>query len=163
VSPRTVFPGGSAPRCPAARSSRPVLPHLGRVAALVLVAGLVGIFHVWSRTRVVAEGYRLAEVQQEHSRLASEQDRLRLEVEALRAPRSLEAYARTRLGMAPPDPGPVWAGRASGGDDHLSGPAEPALFSPRGVPRGTLAALVPGGGATAPAGARRTAGRATPR
>ena len=152
--------------------SRPVLPHLGRVTALVLAAGLVGIFHVWSRTRVVAEGYRLAEVQQEHSRLASEQDRLRLEVEALRAPRSLEAYARTRLGMAPPDPGPVWAGRASGGDDHLSGPAEPAhssttvavLVPSVGSAQPTrsrgMAALGPGAG---PTGARRPAGRAIPR
>ena len=118
---------------PTSRAARPLLPHLGRVTALVLVAGLVGFFHVWSRTRVVAEGYRLAEVQQAHSKLVSEQDRLRLEVEALRAPRSLEAFARTRLGMAPPDPGPVWAGRASGGDDHLSGPAEPALFPTRGA------------------------------
>jgi hypothetical protein len=94
----------------------------------------------------VAEGYRLASVQREHSRLVSEHDRLRLEVEALRAPRALEEYARTRLGMAPPDPGPVWAGRASGGDDHLSGPAGPALFARKGA----LALRGPPGGRAPP-------------
>jgi cell division protein FtsL len=99
------------------------------VAGLVLLACAVAIFHVWTRTRVVQEGYRLASVQQEHSRLASEHDRLTLEVEALTMPRTLEAFARTKLGMAPPDSGPVWAGRGTGGEDHLSGPAEPALSS----------------------------------
>jgi len=113
------------------------------VAGLVLLAGAVATFHVWTRTRVVQEGYRLASVQQEHTRLASERDRLTLEVEALTMPRTLEAFARTKLGMAPPDPGPVWAGRGTGGDDHLSGPAEPAhssggavaLRTPRGQAR----------------------------
>jgi cell division protein FtsL len=119
---------------PGSRSARgPALRHVGRIAGPLALAALLGLFHVWSRTQVVAEGYRLASVQREHSRLVSEHDRLRLEVEALRAPRALEVYARTRLGMAPPDPGPVWAGRAAGGDDHLSGPAEPALLAERGA------------------------------
>ena len=134
------------PRIP--RTRGPALRHIGRVVGLVLPALLVGVFHVWSRTQVVAEGYRLASVQQEHSRLVSEHDRLRLEVEALRAPRALEVYARTRLGMAPPDPGPVWAGRAAGGDDHLSGSAEPALFASRG--KGALALRGPPGGRAQP-------------
>jgi cell division protein FtsL len=136
----------------------PDLHHLGRVAGYAALAALVGLFHVWSRTRVVAEGYRLASVQQEHSRLVSEHDRLRLEVEALRAPRALEEYARTRLGMAPPDPGPVWAGRASGGDDHLSGPAGPALFFAGGRDR---RGPTPAADALALRGASR--GRAPPR
>ncbi len=110
-----------------ASMSRPVVPHVARVAGLVLLAGTVATFHVWARTRVVQEGYRLASVQQEHTRLNSERDRLKLEVEALTTPRTLEVFARTRLGMAPPDPGPVWAGRAVGGVDHLSGPAGPSL------------------------------------
>lgn len=103
-----------------------------KVALSFGLAGALGVFHVWSRTQVMAAGYRLAAVQQDHGRLVSEYDRLRLEVEALRAPQALEAYARTKLGMAPPDPGPVWAGRAMGGGNHLSGPAEPALFSSQG-------------------------------
>jgi len=117
--------------------SRGFLRQLAAVAAPLLLVSAVGVFHVWSRTRALAEGYRLAAVQAERSRLVSEHDRLLLEVEAIRAPRALENFARTRLGMAPPDPGPVWAGRALGGDDHLSGPAGPALST--SAPPGALA------------------------
>jgi cell division protein FtsL len=135
---RALSPG---PRGPATR--RGLLRQLAAVAAPLLLASSVGVFHVWSRTRALAEGYRLAAVQGERSRLVSEHDRLLLEVEAIRAPRALENFARTRLGMAPPDPGPVWAGRASGGDDHLSGPAGPALSS---SPPGALAMRAPARG-----------------
>jgi cell division protein FtsL len=108
-------------------------------AALValLVAGLA-VFHIWSRTRVVAAGYRLGQLQAEHTKLVSEGDRLRMEVETLRAPKALEEFARTRLGMAPPDSGPVWAagprpasagagGAGVDGVGHRSRPAEPSL------------------------------------
>jgi cell division protein FtsL len=97
----------------------------------------LGVFHIWSRTRVLATGYELGELAREHARLASEHDRLRIEVETLRSPATLERYARTRLGMAPPAPGSVLAagpriasaaaGGAGGyGDGHRSGPAEPS-------------------------------------
>jgi cell division protein FtsL len=112
--------------------------HVLRAALLALLVVGVGVFHIWSRTRVVAAGYRLGALQAEHTKLTSEHDRLRIEVETLRAPRALEEFARTKLGMAPPDPGPVWAagprpasagvGRAgTGGVDHRPGPAEPSL------------------------------------
>ncbi len=99
-----------------------------RAAVAALLVAALGVFHIWSRTRVVAAGYRLGQLQAEHTKLVSEQDRLRMEVETLRAPRALEEFARTRLGMAPPDSGPVWAGTAGkGGGVHLPGPAEPSL------------------------------------
>jgi len=126
-----------------AASARPsIAPRLGRAALVAAVAVALGVFHVWARTRVVAAGYELGELQKEHVRLTSEHDRLRIEVETLRSPAALERFARTRLGMAPPAPGAVRAagprlalagggvGKDVDGVDHRPGPAEPAR-SPR--------------------------------
>jgi len=126
------------------------------VASLALLLAAVGVFHVWSRTRVIAAGYDLARLEAEHRRLLAERDRLRIEVTTLRAPGRLESFARTRLGMAPPAPGAVVAGTAGGvalvgggkgGAGHRTAPAEPASRVP-GV-------RVAWGG---PAGERRSTG-----
>ncbi len=125
---------------PAPRALARSLPRLGRAAAIALAVVALGVFHVWSRTRVVSAGYALGELQKEHVRLTSEHDRLRIEVETLRSPASLERYARTRLGMAPPAPGAVQAagprlalagggGKGVDGVVTRSGPAEPARFA----------------------------------
>jgi cell division protein FtsL len=123
------------------RAAPPVAPHLARAALVAAVAVALGVFHVWARTRVVAAGYELGELQKEHVRLTSEHDRLRIEVETLRSPAALERFARTRLGMAPPAPGAVRAagprlalagggvGKDVDGKDR-PGPAEPARFFP---------------------------------
>jgi cell division protein FtsL len=119
------------------------LAPLARTALAVFLLAAVGVFHVWSRTRVLAAGYELGELQKEHVRLASEHDRLRIEVETLRSPAALEKVARTRLGMAPPAPGAVSAagpriaeagegGRGVDGAERLTGPAEPSR-SPVGI------------------------------
>ncbi len=110
----------------------------GRVLAAALLCaplGAAGVFHVWTRTRVVAAGYQLARLQREHDRLADERGRLVIEVATLRAPGRLERFARERLGMAPPAPGAVVAsvsggkvlagGVVGGGVGQRSGPAEP--------------------------------------
>jgi len=117
------------------------LPRLGgaplrllSTALLAAALGAVGLFHVWTHTRVVAAGYDLARLETEHRRLAAERERLRLEVTTLRAPGRLETYARTRLGMAPPAQGAVVAGVSGGGGkggvvvgagSGRAGPAEP--------------------------------------
>lgn len=119
--------------------SRPAGPVLlvARAAALMAALAGVGIFHVWSHTRVTAAGYRLGELQRQQESLRAERNRLEVEVATLRAPGRLEAFARARLGMAPPAPGAVVAGRAgagaagragtAGGEDDLRpAPAEPA-------------------------------------
>jgi cell division protein FtsL len=124
------------------RTGRPraaVAPALARAGLLALALGALGVFHVWSRTRVLSAGYALGELQKEHVRLTSEHDRLRIEVETLRSPATLERFARTRLGMAPPAPGAVQAagprlalagGGGKGVDGATSpGPAEPARSS----------------------------------
>jgi len=107
------------------------------LAAALLILPLVGlgVFHVWSRTRVLIAGYELGRLESEHGRLVAERDRLRLEVATLRSPGRLERYARERLGMAPPAPGTVVAGTVGGkvalgggtvdGADRRPGPAEP--------------------------------------
>jgi cell division protein FtsL len=130
---------GRSPRFAAA-----VAPRLGRAALVAALAVALGVFQVWARTRVVAAGYELGELQKEHGRLTSEHDRLRIEVETLRSPAALERFARTRLGMAPPAPGAVRAAGprlalAGGGGmdvDGVSrpGPAEPARFAEEGRP-----------------------------
>jgi len=116
---------------------RAVVGRVLRAVAAMLLLVALGVFHIWSRTRVLATGYDLGEAAREHARLASEHDRLRIEVETLRSPSALERYARTRLGMAPPAPGSVLAagpriasatagGAGVGGAGHRPGPAEPS-------------------------------------
>jgi cell division protein FtsL len=106
------------------------------LAGLLLAAPLaaVGVFHVWSRTRVQAVGYELGRLEAEHRQLLGERDRLNVEVATLRSPGRLERFARERLGMAPPAPGAVVAGSVGGkvgsgevgdGADQRPGPAEP--------------------------------------
>ena len=123
-----------------ARGGAGAAGHVLRTTLFVAaVAGLM-IFHVWSRTRVLASGYEFGELQRAHAQLTSDHDRLRLEVESLRAPSTLEKLARTKLDMAPPAPGTVRvaepavatadAGRAGGdGVGHRTVPAE--LFGRR--------------------------------
>ena len=124
---------------------------------------------MWSRTRVVAVGYALGELQRDHVTLTSEHDRLRIEVETLRSPAALERIARTRLGMAPPAPGTVSAagprvaeagegGKGVDGAKHPPGPAEPSRSSERRAAAGLAA---DSGGAVAFRGPLR-AGRVPP-
>jgi cell division protein FtsL len=137
--------------------------HVLRTALVVAAVGAIAVFHIWSRTRVLASGYELGEAQKAHARLTSEHDRLRLEVESLRAPATLEKWARTKLEMAPPAPGTVRvaepaaatadAGRAGGdGVEHRPSPAGPvggrrAAGARAPAPGGAAprAAVVPGG------------------
>ncbi len=144
-------------------------PRAGTGAARVMALALlcaplaaVGVFHVWTRTRVVAAGYELARLQREHDRLADERARLVIEVATLRAPGRLEQFARQRLGMAPPAPGAVVAsvsggkvlagGVVGGGAGQRPGPAEPVSSRPRApaAARGARLALRPAPGAGAP-------------
>ncbi len=109
---------------------------VGRAMLLVAPLAAVGVFHVWSHTCVTAAGYRLGELQRAGEELRAERNRLEVDVAMLRAPGQLEAYARARLGMAPPAPGAVvagWSGEAAagragkaGGEESLRpAPAEP--------------------------------------
>jgi len=131
-------------------ASAPLLPRLGPAALLAAAIAAVGIFHVWARTRVLSAGYALGELQREHVKLTSDHDRLRIEVETLRSPATLERFARNRLGMAPPAPGAVQAAGprlalAGGGGKGVPGvtrpgPAEPSRSEVAVAMRARLAA-----------------------
>ncbi len=104
--------------------ARPRILGIGLELALaVSLIGALGLFHVWSRTRVLASGYALAELQQEHARLVASQDQLQIELGMLTSFQALDQAARTKLsklGLAPPDRGAVWA----------AGPGRPPTDSP---------------------------------
>ncbi|HEX9240951.1 MAG TPA: cell division protein FtsL [Anaeromyxobacter sp.] len=138
--------------------------RLLRTAVAVLLVGAIGVFHVWSRTRVVSAGYALGELQREHVNLESEHDRLRIEVETLRSPAALEKVARTKLGMAPPAPGTVSvagpriavagdSGKGVVGEKHGPGTAEPSRHDVKRDSGGPLASRGPlRAGRSTPAG-----------
>ncbi len=157
---------------PAARAAAVARSRLSRAALVAALATALGVFHVWSRTRVLAAGYALGELQNVHVKLESEHDRLRIEVETLRSPAAVERFARTKLGMAPPEPGAVsaagslLAAEGSGGAEgvgvgHLTGPAEPSR-SKEGRRAASLATTAESGGRLAFRGPLR-AGRTAPR
>jgi len=122
-------------RRPARHGGPPVAAPVLRIASTVVLCAGLAVGFIWSRTRALASSYQLGEQQRAHARLTSEHDRLRIEVETLRSPATLERFARTRLGMAPPAPGAVLAagprlaaGRAGvDGVGHRPTPAEPLL------------------------------------
>ena len=95
-------------------SRRPAVagPVLRTTLFVTLLAAMLVAF-TWSRTRTLSAAYALGQLQKEHARLTAEQDRLVLEVEALKAPAALEKFARSRLSMAPPAPGEVIAVQAA--------------------------------------------------
>jgi hypothetical protein len=158
----------------ARRSSAPRSgPRLGRAGLRAAVAAGViaalGVFHVWSRTRVLEAGYQLSSLQEEHARLVAAQDQLQLELSMLTSFRALDQTARgklARLGLAPPDRGAVWAAgpdraiagpsQAGGnGDGHRPRPAGPILAS-AGTGGGAWPEASAGrGGAQSAANARR--------
>jgi hypothetical protein len=161
-------------RAPARRAA-PGLPGArvaGEIALAAALLAALGVFHIWSRTRVVAAGYALGELQKQHAELVAAQDQLRIELEMLRSPGQLERAVRTRLsglGMAPPDRGAVLAagperpldapGRAGvDGVGHPPRPAEPSPSAGRAAAAGPAAAP---GAAYALRGPLR-AGRAPP-
>jgi cell division protein FtsL len=125
--------------------------RLARMSAALLLFTAIGVFHVWSRTRVVAVGYALGELQRDHVALTTEHDRLRIEVETLRSPAVLERIARTRLGMAPPAPGAVSAagprfaeaGEGGRGEDGWKTPPGPAEPSPSHARRAAARGAAP--------------------
>lgn len=125
----------------AARRSAAPGPRSAELALVLALFAAVAVFHVWARTRVVAMGYALGELEKEHAALQARNDALHIELSMMTSPAALGLALRTKLsklGMAPPDRGPVLAagpgaprggpgraGREGVGD--LSRPAEPAL------------------------------------
>jgi len=81
-----------------------------RVLLLALLAVcLIGavLVHVWLRLQVVQVGYVLSTTSKLQSRLEQENRELKLELATMISPDRLEALARKRLKLAPPEKGQV--------------------------------------------------------
>jgi cell division protein FtsL len=81
--------------------------RLLRYAVTLLCFASVVLLHVWLRLRVVNEGYGLSATTKLQQRLEQEQRELRLEYATLTSPERIEALARRRLGLRPPEKGQV--------------------------------------------------------
>jgi cell division protein FtsL len=77
------------------------------VALLALVLVGVALGHVWLRLQVVQMGYVLSTTSKLQSQLEQEQRELKVELATLMSPDRLEAMARKRLGLVPPEKGQV--------------------------------------------------------
>jgi cell division protein FtsL len=92
-----------APRAGGQRSRRSLLGFYGLGLCLVLL----GLLHVWLRLQVVHMGYGLSTTTKLQNQLEQENRELKVELASLTSPDRLEAMARKRLGLVPPDKGQV--------------------------------------------------------
>jgi|KBSSwiStaDraftv2_1062776.scaffolds.fasta_scaffold119698_3 cell division protein FtsL len=97
-----------------ARAERPARGERGtRRRRFLLLAsltlGLIGavLVHVWLRLQVVHMGYVLSTTSKLQGRLEQENRELKLELATMTSPDRLEALARKRLGLVPPEKGQV--------------------------------------------------------
>ena len=74
-------------------------------SALILVG--VALLHVWLRLQVVHMGYVLSTTSKLQHQLEQENRELKVELATLTSPDRLEAMARRRLGLRPPEKGQV--------------------------------------------------------
>lgn len=81
--------------------------HLFAVIFLSLGFVALVLSHVWLRLQVVQMGYMLSTTSKLQSQLEQENRELKVEVATLTSPDRLEAMARRRLGLTPPDKGQV--------------------------------------------------------
>ncbi len=82
---------------------RPSRVAVAWVAALTAAGALV----VWLHLQTTEVGYQLIALHKLVDRLASEKGELDLELATLSSPRSLDAVAKSRLGLRPPREGQI--------------------------------------------------------
>lgn len=87
------------------RHQRRRTPLATSLVFLALVA--IVLVHVWLRLQVVHMGYVLSTTSKLQNRLEQENRELKVELATLTSPDRLEAMARKRLGLAPPEKGQV--------------------------------------------------------
>jgi cell division protein FtsL len=88
-------------------SRKPPRPHNVGMVLLSFVLVGVALAHVWLRLQVVQMGYELSTTSKLQNQLEQEQRALRVELATLMSPDRLEAMARKRLGLTPPEKGQV--------------------------------------------------------
>ena len=79
------------------------------VATFFLALCLVGValLHVWLRLQVVHMGYVLSSTSKLQGQMEQEHRELKVELATVTSPERLEAMARKRLGLMPPEKGQV--------------------------------------------------------
>jgi cell division protein FtsL len=79
------------------------------VVVAFLALALIGVVlvHVWLRLQVVHMGYVLSSASKLQSRLEQENRELKIELATMTSPDRLEALARRRLGLKPPEKGQI--------------------------------------------------------
>lgn len=78
-----------------------------QVGAATLACALLAaaaLLHIWVRTRVTEQGYRLSRLSSERQHLVRDHERLQLAAARLGGAERIEELARLRLGMGPPPP-----------------------------------------------------------
>jgi cell division protein FtsL len=78
-----------------------------QVGAATLACALLAaaaLLHIWVRTRVTEQGYRLSRLSSERQQLVRDHERLQLAAARLGGAERIEELARLRLGMGPPPP-----------------------------------------------------------
>jgi cell division protein FtsL len=74
---------------------------------LTLTLVVLALLYVWLRLQVVHMGYVLATTTKLQNQLEQENRELKVEMATLTSPERLQAMARRRLGLAPPQKGQV--------------------------------------------------------
>lgn len=73
--------------------------------ALALVGAI--LVHVWLRLQVVQMGYVLSTASKLQNRLEQENRELKIDLAKMTSPENLQALAKRRLGMTPPEKGQI--------------------------------------------------------
>jgi len=81
--------------------------HLLGLCTMGFCLFILGLVHVWLRLQVVHMGYVLSTTAKLQGRLEQENRELKVELATLTSPDRLEAMARKRLGLMPPEKGQV--------------------------------------------------------
>jgi len=77
------------------------------LSSLFLGVLSLALLHVWLRLQVVHMGYLLSTTSKLQTQLEQENRELRVELASMTSPDRLEAMARRRLGLTPPQKGQV--------------------------------------------------------
>jgi len=73
-------------------------------AALIVALLFIGcsLFNVWAHHQVISLGYKISQATQEEQKLLKENNKLRLELAALKSPKRIENMALKELGFINP-------------------------------------------------------------
>lgn len=86
-------------------AGKSVVARNRRVKLYCVIVGFVlfsSLLYVWTRVRVVQQGYEVSTLSREVEELTGQKSTLESEIASLKSPQRLEAIARDHLGMRQP-------------------------------------------------------------